>query len=250
MELSHKDAENLMEMLRQLPDPRKARGIRHSHASVLAICVCAVLCGAQSYEAIAQWAQCRTQETLKRLHCRYDFKKREYCPPSEPTIRRYLKAVDAQALDLIVSQWFLSLADPDSPLAIDGKTIRGARSSNGRQLHLVSAFLHKEGAVVAQCQVEEKSNEIKAIRPLLDPIDIAGRTATLDALHAQHDTATYIVEQKKADYVITVKDNQPTLKNDIEFFCERTAFPPSIRRNEQGAWKSRNPQNMDHNRTQ
>lgn len=114
----------------------------------------------------------------------------------------------------------------DDDISVDGKTLRGARQEDGRQTHLLSAFLQNQGAVIALRQVDSKTNEITTVRPLLDPLQIEGKVVSLDALHTQHDTATYLVKEKHADYLFTVKDNQPTLKADIEAL-NLTAFPPS-----------------------
>jgi len=91
---------------------------------------------------------------------------------------------------------------------------------------LLSAILHQEGIVLAQRAVGEKTNEIPALPHLLAPLSIEGAVVTADALHAQKETARYVVEVKKADYLFTVKDNQPTLKQDIEDL-HLEAFPPS-----------------------
>ena len=86
--------------------------------------------------------------------------------------------------------------------------------------------------MIAQGAVDHKTNEIPALRTLLDPLDIKDRAVTLDALHTQKDTARYIVEEKKADYLFTVKDNQSTLKQDIEDLG-LVSFPPSAPNNRQ-----------------
>jgi predicted transposase YbfD/YdcC len=91
---------------------------------------------------------------------------------------------------------------------------------------LLSAILHQEGIVVAQRAVGEKSNEIPELPHLLAPLSIEGAVVTADAMHAQKETARYGVEAKKADYLFTVKDNQPTLKQDIADL-HLQAFPPS-----------------------
>ncbi|RPJ18457.1 MAG: ISAs1 family transposase, partial [Desulfobacteraceae bacterium] len=223
MELSAKQAHDLIERLSAVPDPRKARGRRHKMISVLAISLCAIMSNARSFAAIAEWAGRCSQKTLKRLYCTYDPKKQRYIPPSEPTIRRMMQAVDAEAVDQALCGWWIH---SDDAISVDGKTVRGARQEDGRQVHLLSAFLQNQGAVIAQRQVDSKTNEITTVRPLLDPLQIEGKVVSLDALHTQHDTATYLVEEKHADYLFTVKDNQPTLKADIEAL-DLTAFPPS-----------------------
>lgn len=226
MKLSLKQAEALKERLSQIPDPRMPRGKRHRKLSVLTIAICSLLCSATSFAAIAQWATSCTQNMLKRLGCRFNTKTRQYEPPSEPTIRRFLQEVDAEAVDNALYGWLQSLSGQDSAIAIDGKTLKGARQENGRKVHLLSAFLQQKGGVIAQCAVDQKTNEIPALRTLLDPLDIKECVVTLDALHTQKETARYLVEEKKADYLFVVKDNQPTLKQHIEDLC-LTNFPPS-----------------------
>ncbi len=106
--------------------------------------------------------------------------------------------------------------DQDPPttrgLSVDGKAVRGARQPDGRAVHLLAAMTHEVPAVLAQRDVAHKTNEITQLKPLLDPLDLTGWAVTLDALHAQRETARYLVEDKGAAYVFTaIKDNQPTL---------------------------------------
>ncbi len=232
MKLSAKHTDELMERLLQIPDPRMPRGIRHRRTSILAVSICAIMSNARSFAAIAEWAKRCSQNMLKRLRCRYDENTRRYLPPSEPTIRRFLQKVEAEPVDQALYGWLQSLSDDnDSAVAVDGKTLKGARQNNGRQVHLLSAFLHDQQAMVlAQCKVESKTNEIPMVRSLLDPLDLKGRVVTLDALHTQKKTARYLVEEKQADYLFTVKDNQKTLKEDIEDL-NMVAFPPSVPNN-------------------
>lgn len=226
MKISAKNAELLLEALRTIPDYRKPRGMRHSKPAILAISICAVVCGARSFDAIAQWGENCTQNMLKRLGCRRSKETGLYKPPSEPTIRRFLQEVDAEAVDQAVMGWFQSMMAPQTPIAIDGKTLKGARGQDGRQVHLLSAFVHKGATVVAQKQVTGKTNEIKVLKPLLEPLSIEGSVVTADALHTQREAARYLVEDKKAHYLFTVKDNQPTLRQDIEDL-NMVDFPPS-----------------------
>jgi predicted transposase YbfD/YdcC len=97
-------------------------------------------------------------------------------------------------------------------LSVDGKAVRGAIQPDGRAVHLLAAMAHEVPAVLAQRDVAHKTNEITQLKPLLDPLELTGWAVTLDALHAQRDTARYLVEDKGAAYVFTaIKDNQPTL---------------------------------------
>jgi len=112
-------------------------------------------------------------------------------------------------------------------MAVDGKTLRGARRSNGTQVHLLSAFLHQQGITVAQREVDEKTNEIPELKNLLSPLDVKGQVITADSLHTQRETARWVVEEKGADYVFIVKDNQKSLHEDLRAL-EEEDFSPSV----------------------
>lgn len=214
----------LSEYLAQVTDPRKKRGIRHKQVSILAIAVCAVLSGARNFVAIGEWAADLSQELLKRLGSRRSELTGQYVAPSEPTIRRTLQSVDADELDRLVGAWLQNQPTGEA-IAIDGKTLKGAVGSDGKPVHLLTAFLHKEGAVIAQKQVDNKSNEITALKPLLEPLDIQGKVVAMDALHTQRETARYLKEKKQADYVLIVKGNQSGLLQDIQAI-EDSDFSP------------------------
>jgi hypothetical protein len=137
-------------------------------------------------------------------------------PPSEPTIRWVLQRIDTEEFDWKLGQWLLGRQVlTGKAVAIDGKTLCGSRDGENAPVHLLSALVHKEGIVIAQKYVDEKTNEITRLQPLLDPLDLEGAVVTADALLTQKDIAHYIVKQKKADYVFSVKDNQQTLLEGI-----------------------------------
>lgn len=227
MKLRPKEIASLMQVLKAIPDPRKRRGIRHPKMSLLAIVVVAVLSGARSIEGIAQWARECTERELVRLGSRRNQRTRRYHPPSEPALRRFLQRIDADLVDRHISEWLNDLGCFDDAVALDGKTLKGARREDGTQVHLLSAVLHSSGITIAQSEIDSKSNEIPAAAPLLAPLELAGRCVTADAMHTQHDLARFLVEEKSADYCFTVKDNQPTLKADIDTLFNLESFPPS-----------------------
>jgi hypothetical protein len=169
----------LLAALGSVEDPRSRRGVRHRLFTVLAIGVCAVLAGAQTFTAIAEWAQDLTPAVCIRL----GIGRRA---PSESTIRRVLQAVDAEALDGAVSAWLVTRSAPLAAalrmIAIDGKSVCGARRADGRAVHLLAAFDQVSGIVLDQSVVEGKTNEITAFAPLLNRIDITGAIITADAL--------------------------------------------------------------------
>jgi hypothetical protein len=128
------------------------------------------LCGARNYAAIAQWASHRSQNQLKRLWCRFNENTQSYQPPSEPTIRRLLQSVDAEAVDQAIYGWLHRLFS-GSAVAFDGKVLKGARHEDGSQVHLLSAIVHQQAITIAQRQIASKSNEIPTAQPLLQPLD-------------------------------------------------------------------------------
>jgi len=228
MKLSENDAHLLQKALLSIPDCRKARGIRYNKLAILSIAICAALCGATGFDAMAQWGQACSQKMRKRLRCRKNPKTGLYDAPSEPAIRRFIQALDAQAVDESVSGWVQSTLERGLVAAVDGKTLKGARTSNG-QVKLLSAFCPGAGAVLAQQEIPSTTNEIPVIKELLASVPLEGTVVTADAMHTQKATADYLVEEKRADYVFTVKDNQPSLLEAIEDL-NLVFFPPSAPR--------------------
>jgi hypothetical protein len=200
----------LLYYLSLLQDSRKKRGIRHPQISILAVAICALLSGARCFIAVGEWAADLNQEMLKRLGCRYNERLEKFVPPSEKTLRLTLQRVDGDEVDDIVGRWLCSQSQ-DKAVAVDGKTLRGSAGEDGKQVHLVSAFLQHEKMVVGQRQVDKKSNEITAFKPLLEPLDLEDKIVTADAMHTQVEHARFLVEDKKADYIFSVKQNQETL---------------------------------------
>lgn len=100
-------------------------------------------------------------------------------------------------------------------VSVDGKSLRGALQADGRPVHLLAAMTHAERVVIAQREVEHKTNEIKAFRPLLEDLDLTDCLVTADAMHAQRDHADFLVEAKHAEYLLFVKENQPSLYNEM-----------------------------------
>ena len=199
----------LMEVLGSITDPRKPRGIRHPFASVIALAVIGVLGGLKSYEAIAHRVRNLSKEVLRRVGCRRDR------GPSESTIRRVLMQTDVAEVDRKVGEWFDGLAEKGEAIAIDGKTLKGSGNGDGKPWHLLGAITHETAVVVAQQDVDKKTNEITQAKPLLENLDLRGRTITADAMHIQVDFSRWLVEEMRAHYVFIAKENQPTLLSDI-----------------------------------
>jgi len=216
---------SLAEHLADVPDPRDPRGVRHTLTSLLLAAVAAVLAGARSFTAIGEWAADAPPQVLATLGIRYDPLAQRFRPPDEATIRRVLEAVDAAALAAAVGSWLAARRPPSRAgprerraVAVDGKAVRGTRhaSGDGQARHLLAAADPQAGAVLAQAEVDGKTNEITAFAPLLAPLDLAGAVVTADALHAQREHAQFLVTRKKAHYILTVKNNQPSLHAQLK----------------------------------
>src|SRR5277367_152636 len=204
--------QHLLDLLAQVPDPRKKRGRRHALAGLLAVGIAAVIAGSRSFAAIGQWAGDAGPDVLAVLGA-------ERGPADESTYRRAFALVSADVLDRVLGAWLWARAVRAGGrlvIAIDGKTVRGAKGKGGKAPHLVAALAHGIGAVLGQVAVDEKSNEIPAVRELLKAFaDVAGAVFTIDAMHTQTDTAKVILA-RRADYVMTVKANMPTLYRQLK----------------------------------
>ena len=199
-------ATTIIQLLTLVPDPRHARGKRHQLPAILALSVAAVVSGATSLAAIAAYAQDVGADLLEWLGLGSQV-------PSEPTIRRVIEAMDQAMFARICGAWTRLRAEQISNqlvIAVDGKTVRGARHHNDRAPHLVAALTHDTGLVLGQVQVDAKTNEIPAMIDLLRLMDLNNVVVTADALHTQTNTAKFIT-QAGGDYVLTVKGNNPKL---------------------------------------
>ena len=199
---------SLMQVLSTVPGPRCARGMRHRLEVILAVAVGAVLSGARSLLAIGQWAAGLDAEARTRLGLPASARL-----PEETTIRRVLSSVDGAALDAAVGAWMWSRTAATVAgrrvLAVDGKTMRATAT------HLLAVLDHATGAVVAQQEVGPKTNEIPALRDMIDDLvarlpGLDGAVTTADAMHTQRATAEAITA-RGGHWVLTVKANQPRL---------------------------------------
>jgi predicted transposase YbfD/YdcC len=197
----------VLAMLARVADPRHRRGVRYRLVVILGLAVCAVLAGARSFTAIAEWAADADTETLARLGV-------TGAAPSESTFRRTLQRLDADELDDLAGQWAQARTAPGPGgrrvIAVDGKTLRGSGRGGQDSRHLLAAFDHAHGVVLGQAEVGAKTNEIPLFTTLCDRIEINDAVITADALHAQREHARYLA-RRGAHYVITIKRNQPGL---------------------------------------
>jgi predicted transposase YbfD/YdcC len=217
-QLQDAEAPHLLAYLAAVPDPRAARGRRHPLAAILGLAAAAVLAGARSIAAIAEWAADAPQEVRAALGAR------RHAPghrsvPAEATIRRTLARLDADALAGVIGAWLADRERRDRAasrrraVAVDGKTLRGARGAgaSGCPVHLLAAMDHQRRTVLAQRQVGGAPEEVPAFAPLLEPLDLGGVVVTADALQTHPQAAEFLVTSKQAHYLFTVKANQPAL---------------------------------------
>ncbi len=208
----------LFERFNAMTDPRAVRGRRYPLGGLLTIAACAVLAGAQGYEAIADFAAHLTQPQRRALRC---WKRRngEYDAPCATTFWELLNHIDNDELDQLICNALRDLqGDRPEAIAVDGKTVRSTRpdETHDNKLSLFAALAHGKAVVQNQVQIADKSNEIPALPELLAPLDLDGTVVTADALNTQRESARHIVQDKSGHYLFTVKDNQRGLRKRIE----------------------------------
>ena len=213
----------LIDVFAAIPDFRKTRGKRHPLASIFALACCALLCGYRSYSAMAEWGRNYGAQLAQSLGFTHDTP----CAATLHTIFRYVNRAEFEAhlgawADSVVGSLPVVPETPEVAMALDGKTLRGSNKQGAPGTHLLSALAHHVGVTLAQHAVDDKTNEITAVEPLLCELVLEGRIVTMDALLTQRHVAQTIID-KGGDYVMIVKDNQPQLRADIELVF---ALPP------------------------
>jgi len=160
------DSPGLLTVLAGVADPRHRRGVRHRLAVILGLAVCAVLAGARSFTAIAEWAADADEQALARLGVIRPV-------PSESTFRRTLQRLDADAFDDLAGQWAAQRTAPGPKtrrvIAVDGKALRGSGHGSEDSRHLLAAMDHAHGAVLGQVEVGAKTNEVRREAPCRIP---------------------------------------------------------------------------------
>ena len=220
LRVTQQDAADLRRFLILVPDPRGLRGRRYPMLPLLCAAAAAVLAGARSLVAIGEWITDAPQSALRLLGFPADPLTGIRPVPHAATVRRLLQRVDGDALDAAIGA-YLKARTPSSQLsepppkpslraiAVDGKTVRGSRTTTATAIQLLAAMDH-HGVVLAQRQITSKSNEIPSFQPLLDTIDLENTVLTTDALHTQHAHGTYL-RTRGAHYLAVVKKNHPGL---------------------------------------
>jgi predicted transposase YbfD/YdcC len=213
---------SLLAMLESIQDPRMRRGKQHALEFVLAVCVVATLAGAKGYSEIARKANDMSQSLLAKLGAKWNWHEDMYKWPSKGTIRLVLSRIDADGMDAVTGEW-LSVhaaknADGEWDIAVDGKVLRGAWTSENDKVTLFSAMIREEGITIAQVRVPDDTNEITQVGALLGTLPIPEADPalfTLDAAHTQAETAEIITRRPGWDYLMNVKGNRPSLMQAV-----------------------------------
>lgn len=211
----------LMDLFVGLRDPRQTKKVDHNLAELLVVAVSAVLAGADDFVEIEEWAK-------EKLDWFRQYLTLENGIPSHDTFGRVFAAIDAEEFATVFRRWvstLLPVLDRDEVVSLDGKTSRRSGKLDATPLHLVSAFAAGAGLVLGQRATAEKSNEKTAIPELLATLALTGCIVTIDAMGTQPNIAQAI-RDRSADYVLSVKANQPTLAESIRDFFDAFQAAP------------------------
>lgn len=205
--------ENGLELLQSafetLDDPRSSRGKVYTLDTILMISIVAIICGADD------WVEVEAFGRAKEFFFQEDLGVALRGVPSHDTFGRVFSLIDTLAFEKCFVKWVSQLCDLDQEIInVDGKTLRRSLGSDTSATHIVSAWANKNRLVLGQVQTAAKSNEITAIPELLKLLSIQGTIITIDAMGTQTAIATQIVDNE-ADYVLSVKENQPNLYEQV-----------------------------------
>jgi len=196
----------LIEILAEIPDKRESQGRRHPLAGILALGCVATLCGYQNPNAIAEWGRNYGEQYAREL----GFERHGY--PATSSWYRILGTVDVEAVEAALTAWCEQVLGAltnkkRQGVRIDGKTLRGSKRQGAANSHLLAAYAHEIGLVLAQMSVDDKTNELGMIEDFLMELALQGRVVTTDALLTQKPVAALIID-RGGDYVLPVKGNQ------------------------------------------
>lgn len=212
---------SLTEVFADIPDPRSASGRRYSLSAILNLAAVAMLSGMRSLEAVAQFA--RDHGTALTHALGFTSAK----SPCKATFSNIFRRLDLVAFETALRRWILARCpDVGEQLCLDGKAVRGSKDKGLPGIHLLAVYAPRVAGVLAQLQVDRKTNEHKAALELLGVLPLTGKVVTGDAMFCQKDVCR-AVGDGGGDYLFAVKDNQPTLHFDIAcMFAESVNFSP------------------------
>jgi len=198
-----------------ITDPRQEGKTEHPLMSIFFIAVAGYIAKCEKWEYVVMWAKHNIEWLKKYIDLPNGV-------PSESTFYRVFRMVDPKEFERRFIGWTLDIAESHNSrsVAIDGKTLCGARTAAGEKslFHIVSAWASDSGLTLGFLKTDVKSNEITTIPELLELLSIEGDVATIDAMGAQTKIAEQIVKKNKADYVLGLKANQPSMYNDAVLF--------------------------------
>lgn len=220
--------ESLVDRIGALPDSRRGHGLKHRQRFVLACAAVATLMGVCGFRAYENACKKFTQRQLRALGCHPDPADGRYYSPSDSTFQRVLKRVDAAQFATLIGAW---LAEQEIgalvQLAVDGKVLRGSGRHDGKPLQLLSAVTHQLRLTLDQIPIAEKSNEIPALKPLLEKIQPPpGVLITADAMHCQQESARFITQELGGDYLFGLKGNQSGILDKATHLLAQQDFSP------------------------
>lgn len=203
--------QRLIEKLSKVTDSRRQWGhLRHKLGDILVMGFLTTVCNGEDFIDMEHFGIARRSwlETFLELPNGI---------PDSDTFRRVFERVNPQELADCLRDWLDIHSEKRGVVSVDGKTIRGSKSSGHKAYHVVSAFVSENRITLGEIKTDEKSNEITAVPELLEMLELAGTIVTVDAMGCQTKTAAKIAE-KQADYVIGLKGNQSTLRSDVELY--------------------------------
>jgi predicted transposase YbfD/YdcC len=212
----------LLALFANVPESRQRRGLIFPLSFVLATALIAMLGGAAYFRQIADQVADFPQELVGKLGGRWCYFLTRFRTPCDRTFRRVFECVDVEVLESKIGAWLRKRTQRDENgvlrLAIDGKVLRGVWTDENEQFTLFSAMIHCDGITIAQVKVPPDTNEITQVTALLDHVTSREGEhviVTMDAAHTQRDTAEYLARTRGFDYIMTIKANQPTLRDAV-----------------------------------
>ena len=221
-------ADTFFEHFAILEDPRtENHNLLHPFHDILVIAILGTICGADGWTEICEFAEAKLDWLKTFLSLPHGI-------PSHDTFGRIFSLLDSDVFEACFLAWIesLSIDLQNEIISIDGKSLRGSHDKRKavKMLHMVRDRASENKILLGQIKTDEKSNEITAIPELLDMIDVSGSIVTIDAMGCQQGIAKKIVE-KGADYVLSLKENQPTLYQEGEiFFMKQNTETKNIRK--------------------
>ena len=208
---------SLVTIFEELPDPRKLRNQRHKLIDIATVAICAILCGSNNWEQVAQFGRDKIEWFSNFLELPNGI-------PSHDAFNEFFRFLDPEAFQKKFIEWTTAIADlfPGEVIAIDGKTARCSHdnTTEKKAIHCVNAYASSNRITLGHVKTEEKSNEITAIPKLLDMLAVKGCIVTIDAMGCQRDIAEKIID-KGADYILAVKGNHTKLHDEVKNYFEQ-----------------------------